>query len=270
MKIIITNKFRNQMEDIKNDFTINWESLYNLASGQGVFESLRLKFEVVQVKYDNAIGYSSIVLTDDMDEIVYAKRKGASRYTRFVLYKEKESTNIITFMLNRSDTNNGEYYLCAMILGRNVSKEPEDLNIKSKMELNSSLEFWSRFALVYNEKIIDVESRLKDYSYRGCKERKFMRLKKEIIYTNRAAKEMKSLTERNIYDYRNIKEILSFRKEFFMYEDTDFVVIANWDDLDDRNVGESYICKELNMIFGYDIFSEGFIGFKDLFKVTLN
>lgn len=158
MKIIVSNKCKNHMRAHKNDFLVPWDELIEECKIRGVFNELNKSLEIRNVKFNRAIGYCNLVEVSANDEIMYARRKGRDIYTKFVKNRKAEITNNLVIILNRSYTNEDEYYLITLFAGVDSIKEPEDRNIGSKVELQQSLDFWNGHALVYDEKIIDIES----------------------------------------------------------------------------------------------------------------
>lgn len=158
MKIIISNKTKIHMKIHKDDFLINWCELIEKCNDNNVFNNLNKDFEIKTIEFDEDIGYSSLVTVTEDDDIVYAKRKGRSTYTKFVRNKKKELVKSVVFILKRRRRNKDQYYLITMFPGVGNYKEPEDINIKNERELKDSLEFWCNHALVFDEEIIKVDS----------------------------------------------------------------------------------------------------------------
>lgn len=162
MNIIVSEKAKIHMEAHENDFIVNWEELIKICKEDGKFNHLHKPFEIHKVEFQFNVGYCNCVDTDIDDEIIFAKRHDREPYTRFVKNKEAKLVKSVIFILNKNRKNFGEYYLVTMFPGTESFKEPEDLNIKSKIELTECLEFWQNHALIYDEEIIDINT-MKNY-----------------------------------------------------------------------------------------------------------
>lgn len=162
MKIIISNKTRKHMEAHQGDFILGWEELIRKCEAEGKLNNLCKQFEQIKVEFSKPIGYCNAVSVDKNDEIIYAKRIERDTYTRFVKGKKPALINSVIIILNRNRNNINEYYLVTMFPGEYSYKEPEDINISSKEELFECLDYWSKYALIYDEKTIDT-STLKTY-----------------------------------------------------------------------------------------------------------
>lgn len=162
MKIIISNKARKHMEAHKCDFILGWEELIRKCEMEGKFDNLNKDFEKIKVEFSEPIGYCSSVITNQEDEIIYAKRIERDTYTRFVKNRNPVLINSLIIILNRNRNNTNEYYLVTMFPDEQSYKEPEDINILSKRELVECLNYWSKYALIYDEKTINT-STLKTY-----------------------------------------------------------------------------------------------------------
>lgn len=162
MKIVVSNKTNIHMKAHKNDFIVNWEELIKFCKDDGKFNHLHKPFEIIKIEFPFNVGYCNCIDTDTDDEIIFAKRHGRDTYTRFVKNKKSNIVYSVIFILNKNRKNFGEYYLVSMFPGKETFKEPEDINIKSKVELTECLEFWQNHALIYDEEIIDINT-IKNY-----------------------------------------------------------------------------------------------------------
>jgi len=163
MKIIISNKAKVHMEAHKNDFTVEWEELLKKCEDESKFDGLEKSFEIFKIQFQSNVGYCNCIETEQDDEIVFAKRLGRDTYTRFVKKREPKLVNSVIFILNKNKySTKAEYFLVTMFPGLESYKEPEDLNITSKNEINECLDFWKNNALIYDESILDVNS-IKSY-----------------------------------------------------------------------------------------------------------
>ena len=96
------------------------------------------------------IGSTSLVETDENDEIVYAKRKNRNEYSRFVKNRELIPTSYIVIVLRKIDDG---YNLWTAMCGRllpSVAYDPKD-----KKDSNG---FNRTHALVYDEKLIQLDT----------------------------------------------------------------------------------------------------------------
>ena len=158
MKIIVSNRAKEHMEAHKNDFVVDWNELLKKCEEKGEFNHLNKPFEILKIKFMFNIGYSNCIETEEDDEVIFAKRVCRDTYTRFVKNKSARLVNSAVFILNKNKYKSGEYYLVTMFGGEVSYKEPEDLNISCKEELNDCLSFWGNNALIYDESIIDKSS----------------------------------------------------------------------------------------------------------------
>jgi hypothetical protein len=94
------------------------------------------------------VGKSDCVETDESDSIIYAKRKGRTGYTRFVLNREPIDCNSVFLVLKRTEIG---YLIITVFVGKKAGREPWDL-----FSTNEDVEFWENHALVFNkENIVD-------------------------------------------------------------------------------------------------------------------
>ena len=61
-------------------------------------------------------------------------------------------------ILKRSFENENEYYVITMFPGEDSVKEIQDKHIASDEELQKSIAFWREHALIFDPKIIDMET----------------------------------------------------------------------------------------------------------------
>lgn len=95
-------------------------------------------------------GKTSMVETNDDDEIVYAKRLHRGKFTRFVKNKSLMQTSFVTVILHKTDDG---YNLWSAWCGRLVPTSPGD-----KDEMPKSQGFWRNHALVYDENIVQLDT----------------------------------------------------------------------------------------------------------------
>ena len=87
------------------------------------------------------VGTTNLVETSDNDDIVYAKRIGRDKYTRFVMNREVEPcASIVIVVRKRGD----EYYLWTAMCGELLPPEAYD----------EGSDFNATHAMVYDEKLV--------------------------------------------------------------------------------------------------------------------
>ncbi len=154
-KIIISDKCKIHMKVHQNDFFFEWKELLRRYEQEGHFDHLSNQTEKIIVNSTEPIGTTSLVITDENSDIVYAKRRERNIHTRFVKNRKGNITSSFVVILNRTRDNNNKYFLVTMFPGNGAYKEPEDPNITTKKELTESLLFWKNHALVFDESTID-------------------------------------------------------------------------------------------------------------------
>lgn len=158
LKIIVSNRTREHMKVHGNDFFTDWEELLHQCEQKGQFDHIRGLFVKMVMSFDQPIGISTVVPTTAQDEIVYAKRKNRTVYTRFVKNRLPQIINSVVVLLNQNRQNKEEYYLITLFPGEGSEKEPEDKNINSLEELKTCFEFWDHHAIIYDESILEPET----------------------------------------------------------------------------------------------------------------
>lgn len=104
--------------------------------------------EVIERDFERVIGTTSLVETNENDEIIFAKRIQRGTYMRFVKCKEAIPTQKVSVILYRI----GEKYdLWSAWIGPLVPTTPG-----GDTEMPASREFWNTHALVYDEAIIQT------------------------------------------------------------------------------------------------------------------
>lgn len=167
MKIYLTKTAEEHMEAHKNEFLIDWKSLLAKCLDQEKIQTMTKDFEIIELKFDDTIGYKTLVEVTSKDTIYYAKRFGREIHSRFVKNKSPQLSDKLTLILKKDRIVTNTYNLITMYVGSPSFKEPEDPNIYSKSELIESLNFWTRHAFVYDETIIDVTSVKKVCPYKN-------------------------------------------------------------------------------------------------------
>ncbi len=100
----------------------------------------------IEKNLGRVVGETTLIETTDDDEIVYAKRLGRDKFTRFVKHKAAQPTSYVTIILHRADEG---YNLWSAWCGKLVPTSPGDED-----EMPKSRGFWSDHALVFDETII--------------------------------------------------------------------------------------------------------------------
>lgn len=95
------------------------------------------------------VGRSDLVVTDDNDRIVYAKRLNRSNYTRFVHGRSAEPTRFVTVVLKRDKDDN--YELWTAWIGAAAPQFPGD-----EHEASESRPFWRTHALAWGNQAIQL------------------------------------------------------------------------------------------------------------------
>ena len=99
------------------------------------------------IDFDAPIGYSDLVETNNMDEIVYAKRIGRDIFTRFTKSRQPIETNMLTIWIQQNpDTS---YKLKSAWFGPKVPAFPGN-----EWEVPESKEFWKTHALAWGKQAI--------------------------------------------------------------------------------------------------------------------
>jgi len=158
MKINVNKTTEEHMEAHRSEFLSEWKILLSRCTEKNEVKTLTKDFEIIELKFDEAIGYKTLLEVTSQDTIYYAKRKGRDIHSRFVKNKSPLLCDTLTLILKKDRRAPETYNLITMFVGSPNFKEPEDLNIYSKSELIESLNFWSKHAFVYDETVIDVTS----------------------------------------------------------------------------------------------------------------
>lgn len=108
------------------------------------------QFSVVQVDFDQVVGETVCIVTNDEDEIVFAQRPRRFGLSRFVKNRAPEPCSSVCVILKRAEDRLNTYVLITAFIGVCPQPEPWDRNADEK-----SLEFWSSHALVWgSEEVI--------------------------------------------------------------------------------------------------------------------
>ncbi len=102
-------------------------------------------YVVAEVDLERRIGETVCVVTNENDEIVYARRPNRAGPTRFVKNRERAPSSFITAVLRKDETAVKEQYiLLTGYIGPNAGPEPWD-----PQATEASRSFWSTHALVW-------------------------------------------------------------------------------------------------------------------------
>lgn len=92
--------------------------------------------------FEETIGFTDLVSTDEHDEIIFAKRINRDVYTRFTKSKESQPCSTVTIALDKIDDRT--YRLWSAWIGFIGPSFPGDAN-----ESPESVPYWSKHALVW-------------------------------------------------------------------------------------------------------------------------
>ncbi|MBT3817185.1 MAG: hypothetical protein HOG08_02450 [Candidatus Magasanikbacteria bacterium] len=106
-------------------------------------KSTGLDFFIEEVEFPFIIGQKTCVATDSSDVVVYARRLRRFGLSRFVMNREAEDCRHMVVILKKVSSD--MFILITAFVGRKAEKEPWDRNA----ELDKSLEFWNRHALIW-------------------------------------------------------------------------------------------------------------------------
>ena len=162
MKIIVSNKAISHMKAHENEFLVDWKKLIKICEKHKKIKGLAKEFEIVELEFERPVGYCKLVEVKENEKVVYGRRVGRDNYSKFIKDVNPTITNKLTLILKKSYQKPDEYYLITMFPGEKSYKEPEDINIADKKELEESLRFWSRHALIYDKDIV-IEDSVRGY-----------------------------------------------------------------------------------------------------------
>lgn len=104
------------------------------------------------------VGLSDLVETNHTDKILYAKRLNRDDYTRFVLDRQPEPTNLVTIVLHKDS--GGDYELWSAWIGSAAPQFPG-----SEFETPESKPFWRKHALVWGNQAIQSGTEREDWPW---------------------------------------------------------------------------------------------------------
>jgi hypothetical protein len=105
-------------------------------------------FIKMNVDLGRIVGHTICVPTTEQDEIVYARRPGRNRYSRFVKNREPIPTQTVAVLLRRIGRDT--YRLVSSWIGTVACKEPTDRSIVTDQERMECIAFWNRHALIWS------------------------------------------------------------------------------------------------------------------------
>jgi hypothetical protein len=116
-------------------------------------------FVLEELDFGRVIGGSVCVATGPDDYILYARRHNRGGHSRFVTNREPIPSSKLVVILRRSDTDPRLYILITAWIGDKSEPEPWDTRAFAATEdpifaENRSRDFWSRHALIYDEKLV--------------------------------------------------------------------------------------------------------------------
>lgn len=100
---------------------------------------------VLERDMGRVVGTTNLVETTDRDEIVYAKRVGRERYSRFVKNRDVKPSQSIVIVIRRKEE---KYYLWTAMCGKLLPPEAYD----------DDSAFNTTHALVYDESLIQLDT----------------------------------------------------------------------------------------------------------------
>lgn len=114
------------------------------------------RFIKVQIDMGREIGVSTCVEVTPEDTFRYAKRIGRNYPTRFVLNRNPVPCQFISVVLKRTPNAKRDYHLLTAYIGTMATKEVHDPKLTFE-EAHEAHEFWNTHALIWDEKIIQLE-----------------------------------------------------------------------------------------------------------------
>lgn len=110
--------------------------------------STQEEFIVETIDFGRIIGESTLVETDEHDQVYYAIRKGRMGHTRLVRNRDPIDCSVATIVLERTESH---YVIISCYIGHRAEPEPWD-----KRADENAFEFWKKRALICGrEDIID-------------------------------------------------------------------------------------------------------------------
>ena len=113
---------------------------------QRVHSESRKKFDAV-VDYGKPIGISSLVMTTDNDNIVFAQRVNRKGLSRLVKNRKGKPTTTLLIGLKKAEDEPDAYLVATSFIGLPSKNEP--LDTKTEEEQKESCAFWNKHAIIY-------------------------------------------------------------------------------------------------------------------------
>lgn len=141
------------LDDKRSNVTLHLQEAPHLIDLiKEALEGVDLTGDNVAIEKDlgRIVGETTLVETDEADEIVYAKRLQRDKYTRFVMNKAAQPTQFVTVILHKADDG---YRLWSAWCGQLVPTSPGGDD-----ETPKSQGFWHNHALIFDEAIIQPDT----------------------------------------------------------------------------------------------------------------
>lgn len=153
------------MEVHENSFIIPYANLINVCIQNGTFQGITKEFQSLIIEFPYNIGLSKMSEVNETDKIFYAKRIGRTIFTKFVEGKQTKLINKCVICLKQSQNKKYEYFPITMFPGEDIIREPEDRSIKDSFDLETTLKFWERHAIIFEDEMIDNTTVVKECPY---------------------------------------------------------------------------------------------------------
>lgn len=128
----------------------------------------REKFDAV-IDFGKPIGISSLVITNDQDNIVFAQRVNRKGLSRLVKGRKGEPISTLLIGLEKSTKEDNAYSLRTAYIGTSSKNEPWDT--KTEEERKESCVFWNKRAIIYGVEPLVPGTETNKYpwgEYCGC------------------------------------------------------------------------------------------------------
>lgn len=135
---------------------------------QRVHSESRKKFDAV-VDFGKPIGISSLVMTTDNDNIVFAQRVNRKGLSRLVKNRKGKPTSTLLIGLKKAEDEPDAYLVAASFIGLPSKNEPWDT--KTEEERKESCAFWNKRAIIYGTEPLVQGTETTKYpweEYCGC------------------------------------------------------------------------------------------------------
>lgn len=135
---------------------------------QRVHSESRKKFDAV-VDFGKPIGISSLVMTTDNDNIVFAQRVNRKGLSRLVKNRKGKPTSTLLIGLKKAEDEPDAYLVATSFIGLPSKNEPWDT--KTEEERKESCAFWNKRAIIYGTEPLVQGTETTKYpweEYCGC------------------------------------------------------------------------------------------------------